>query len=521
MKLHLDPRDLGRVLGLEALRERAEGEPVTRHLRTVYFDTPDLRLFAGGVALRVRQDGDRFIQTLKTVNSATTGDSAAVAVRKEWEWTIATATPDLAPLEAEGIAALVPAETRSALAPIFTTDFRRTVLLVRPDALTAIEVAVDEGEIAAGTACARISEVELELKSGRVSRLFDLALALQRGVPMRIGTESKAELGYRLVTGRLPAPVLPEPLGLSPVTTAAEAYRHIVRHCLRQLLANEACALADGDVEGLHQMRVALRRLRTAFRLFRPVTGKPDLCRAGDGLRWLTGQLGPAREWDVLLSGVIEPFAASAKAPAGLPALAAAVREARRAPTHMAMEAILSPRCTGLLLALGAWVEEGRWHTGAEPALRAQLDRPVAELAGGWLATQHAKAMKAGKELDNADTKALDTLRRRLRKLRYAAEFFRGLYAPEATHPFIAALEAVLGELDADHDTAIARNLLRTLPAIAPGADPAVADAALKWLNKRAEKRRKAIPDLWKAFKETPVFWEARALTRPRREGEG
>ncbi len=517
MKLHLDPRDLGRVLGLDALRERAEGEPVTRHLRTVYFDTPDLRLFAAGVALRVRQDGDRFIQTLKTVNAATSGDSAAVAVRKTWEWTIATATPDLAPLEAEGIAALVPEEARAALAPLFTTDFRRTVLLVRPDALTAIEVAVDEGEIAAGTACARISEVELELKSGRVGRLFDLALALHRNLPARIDTESKAELGYRLVTGRLPAPVQPEPLGLSPVTTVAEAYRHIVRHGLRLLLANEACALADGDVEGLHQMRVALRRLRTAIRLFRPVIGKPDLCDAGDGIRWLIGQLGPARESDVLLSGVIEPLAATAKAPAGLPELAAAVREARRAPARMAMEAIRSPRCTGLLLALGAWVEEGRWHTGAEPALRAQLDRPVADLAGGWLATQHAKAVKAGKAVDGADAKTLDRLRRRLRKLRYAAEFFRGLYAPEATHPFIDRLEAVLAELDADHDAAVARTLLRALP----DADTDTIDATLKWLNKRAEKRRKAIPDLWKAFRETPVFWETRSLTRPRREGEG
>lgn len=517
MKLHLDPRDLGRVLGLESLRKRADGEPVTRHLRTVYFDTPDLRLFAAGVALRVRQDGDRYIQTLKTVNSATASDSAAVAVRKEWDWTIATATPDLAPLEAEGIAALVPVEARAALAPIFTTDFRRTALLVRPDTLTSIEVAVDEGEIAAGTACARISEVELELKSGRVGRLFDLALTLQRGVPMRIGTESKAELGYRLVTGRLPAPVLPEPLGLSPVTTVAEAYRHIVRHCLRQLLANEACALAGGDVEGLHQMRVALRRLRTAVRLFRPVTGKPDLCRAGDGIRWFTGQLGPAREWDVLLSGVIEPFGATAKAPADLPALAAAVREARRAPAQTAMDAILSPRCTGLLLALGAWVEEGRWHSGADPTLRAQLDRPVADLAGGWLATQHAKAIKAGKEVEGANAKALDKLRRRLRKLRYAAEFFRGLHAPEATHPFIAALEAVLGELDADHDAAVARHLLRTLP----DADPAAVEATLKWLNKRTDKRRKAIPDLWKTFKDTPAFWEPRPLTRPKREGEG
>ncbi|KAA0682287.1 CYTH and CHAD domain-containing protein [Roseomonas genomospecies 6] len=512
MKLLLDPRDLARVPDLPALKAAAEGAPAVRRLRTVYYDTPDRRLFAGGVALRVRQDGDRFVQTLKTINAASPGDSAAVVIRKEWDWAIPTASPDMAPLDSEGVAALVPEEARKALVPLFTTEFRRTTLLVRPDALTSIEVAVDEGRIIAGTACALISEVELELKSGRVGRLFDLALTLQRSVPVRIGTESKAEVGYRLVTGRLPAPALPEPLGLSPVTTVAEAYRHIVRHGLRLLLANEACALAGGDVEGLHQMRVALRRLRTAIRLFRPLTGQPDACRAGNGIRWFSRQLGPARDWDVLLWHGIEPFAATAKAPADtLAALAAAVREARRAPAEAAVEAIQSPRCAGLILALGSWLEEGAWQSGAAAEIRAQLDRPMAELSGPWLAAQHAKALKAGalkagRGLDGADAATRDRLRRRLRKLRHTVEFFRGLYAETATVPFIAALDALLGALDAEHDAAVARDLLRGLSADQPEHRPA-ADATARWLAKQADKRRKALPGLWKTFREGAVFW--------------
>ncbi|WP_343068931.1 CHAD domain-containing protein [Azospirillum tabaci] len=507
MKLHLDPRDLSRVADLPALKAAAEGAPAVRDLRTVYYDTPDRRLFTGGIALRVRQDGDRFVQTLKTINAATPGDSAAVAIRKKWDWAIPTAAPDMTPFDAEGVAALVPEDARAALVSLFTTEFRRTTLLVRPDALTSIEVAVDEGQITAGNACARISEVELELKSGRVGRLFDLALLLQRSVPVRIGTESKAEIGERLVTGRLPAPVLPEPLGLTPVTTVAEAYRHIVRHGLRLLLANEACALAGGDVEGLHQMRVALRRLRTAIRLFRPLAGVPDACRAGNDIRWFSRQLGPARDWDVLLSHGIAPFAATGKASAaGLATLTAAVREARRAPALAAVEAIQSPRCTGLILALGAWLEDGAWQSGAAPEVRAQLDRPMAELSGPWLAAQHAKALKAGRDLEGADAAARDRLRRRLRKLRHTAEFFRGLYAETATVPFIAALDALLGALDADHDAAVAGVLLRDLSADRPDHRSA-ADATARWLAKQADRRRKALPGLWKVFRDGPVFW--------------
>lgn len=508
MKLHVAAPDLPRIAVLPALRDPArDGEPATRHLRTVYYDTPDLRLFAAGIALRVRCEDGRFIQTLKTVNSATTGDSAAVAVRREWDWPVAGEAPDLAPLAAEGIAALVPAEARAGLVPIFVTDFRRTSWLVRPDSLSSIEIAVDDGEVAAGTACARISEVELELKSGRIGRLFELALALQDSVPVRIGTESKAEVGYRLVTGRLPAPVLPEPLGLSPVTTVAEAFRHIVRHGLRQLLANEACALADGDAEGLHQMRVALRRLRTALRLFRPVVGAPELDRLRGELRWFAEQLGAARGWDVLVSGTLAPLAGSPKAPPGLDALAAAARDARRAPAHEAMDAVLSPRCTGLLLALGAWLEDGRWHAGADPAVRAQLDRPVADPARGWLSALAEKARKAGKGIGKADAESRETLRRRLRKLHYAVEFFRGLY-PSATMPaYVAALEAVLSALDADHDADVARALLHVLAKAHPEHAPA-AEAVAARLLRKAEKRRKELPERWKAFREVGAFWE-------------
>ncbi|WP_207458815.1 CYTH and CHAD domain-containing protein [Azospirillum sp. SYSU D00513] len=506
LKLHVAPGDLERIASLPAVLAAADGGPVTRRLRTVYFDTPDLRLFATGVALRVRREGDGFIQTVKTVNDGNAGDSAGVAVRREWEWAVAGETPNLSLLDSEGVAALVPADARGALRPIFSTDFRRTAILVRPDALTAIEVALDEGEILAGTRRTPISELELELKSGRVASLFALASLIQKTVPLRIGTDSKGEIGYRLATGRPPRPVLPEPLGLSPVTTVAEAFRHILRHGLRHLLANESCALADGDVEGLHQMRVALRRLRTALALFAPLVGSEDIGRLRGELRWFARRLGPARGWDVLLCNTLGPLAASGKAPEGADALLAQARDARRKPVERAFAAIADPRATAFLLGLGAWLEEGRWYADAPADIRALFDRPMSDLAGSWLTGRLRKARAAGKGLESQDAAGRERLRRQLRKLGYAANFFQGLYPPARAQAFNERLKPLLDALDAEHDAVVARKLLRGLGQDAPDHRAAI-DAVLRGLERRGERRRKAMKGLWKAFRDTDAFW--------------
>lgn len=505
LKLHLPPEHLTAVASLPALVEKADGPATVHLLRTVYYDTPDLRLFAAGIALRVRQEDGRFVQTLKTVNSAAPEDSAAVAIRREWEWPVSGETPDLSLLAGEAVAALVPAESRGALVPLFTTEFRRTALLVRPDPLTAIEVAVDQGfTIAPGAVRQPISEVELELKAGRVGRLFDLALVLQRAFPVRIGTESKAEVGLRLVTGRLPAASVPEPLGLSPLTTVAEAYRHIVRHGLRHLLANEACVLAGGESEGLHQMRVALRRLRTAHRLFSPLLGPAAADRQFDALRGFAKQLGPARGYDVLLAGLGESGPERRAADPYPDGLAAAIRAQRAAPAESAREAVSDPRCTGLILELGAWLEAGRWHADADPVRRAALDRPVIALAGGWLAGSLGKVRKAAKpvETGRATAEQRNRLRRKLRSLRYAAEFFHGLYPEAAAAPFIAATDRLLAALDADHDAAVAHALLRGLPT-----DRQAAKRAGAALCSAAARHRRSLPALWRGFAAAAPFW--------------
>lgn len=511
LKLLADPADLPRIAALPSLVPGLDaGPPLTRRQRTLYYDTPALDLMARGVALRIRIEEGRAGQSLKTLPGGTAGDSAAVAVRREWDWPLplganGTAAPDFAVMDADGAGGLVPADLRAALAPVFETDVTRTTRQLRPDPVSLVELAVDHGAAIAGDRRTPISEVELELQAGGVGRLFDLALALNAVVPVRLATVSKAEMGYALVTGRRPAPALPEPLALSPLTTVAEAFRHIVRHGLRLWLANEACAVAGGDAEGLHQIRVALRRLRLALDLFGAWVNPPE--PVARDLRRLAKRLQPARAWDVVEGAAVTPLAALARPPEGLAALTHAVHALRQPAVEEAAAALDGPQTTRLVLTLAAWLEGGQWHAGAAADRRTPLDALMTGTAPAWLGRLHARSLKAAKALDPADAGSREKLRRRLRRMRTAVDFFRGLFSPDAVRAYAGPLDQAMAVLDALHDADVTRerlayDRLNTRPA------RHARDAARHRLAQEDKRRHAALPAAVKALRTAPVFWE-------------
>jgi inorganic triphosphatase YgiF len=449
LKLHVAPGDLARLARHSALVGLQQGTASSTRLYTVYFDTPDLRLARFGVALRVRRQGAHYFQTIKTLSSGNSGDAAAVAVRREWEWPIAGENPDISLLTIEGVREVVPQDALPTIRPMFMTDFQRTTLMLRPDPLTAIEVALDTGEIRAGTTYRPISEVELELKAGPITALFDLARELQKIVPLRISTDNKAEAGFALVTGRLPEAAKAPPLGLTPAATVADGFRHIVRSCMGHVLSNEACVLAGGSDEGIHQMQVALRRLRSAFSLFDDIIASPDAKPLKDEVRWLAERLGPARDWDILHHRFFQPYAEKLGSDDAVRQLGQAIANSRRSAHARASEALYSPRYTTLMLGLGGWLESGRWQEDAGPEARALAAGPLSGLAGVWLAERHRKSRKAGQQIRKMDAKQCQRLRVSFKKLRHGVEFFRGVYSAGAVRPYRAGCCKLLPTIQA------------------------------------------------------------------------
>lgn len=180
---------------LDWLTALLDAEPSHIHLLSTYFDTPDKALQAFGVGLRLRQVGQQWLQTVKCTGEAHNG----LHQRKEWEHELAAPEFDPALLQKTDLAPLMAKkEIWSAIEPVFTTEFERLVMPLRLADDTQVELAYDRGQVRAGDRQANIHEIELELKSGDLEKLQNLAIRLEAALPLRYSDISKAAQGYNL-----------------------------------------------------------------------------------------------------------------------------------------------------------------------------------------------------------------------------------------------------------------------------------------------------------------------------------
>lgn len=420
------------------------GDRTTQRQRSIYFDTPDHRLARAGLTLRIRRAGGRRIQTVKARDAG----SAGLFVRPEWE----RAVPDDRPVidDTTPLRALLDKSVAD-LAPLFEIHVERRAWSIREDA-AIIDVVIDRGMAVTADRQSPFCEMELELKGGDATALFAFARKLDAAIPVRLGTLTKAERGYALIDAAVTA-FKAEPVVLDHDMTTADAFQHVVRNCLRQFRQNEDLLLAGGSPEAIHQARVALRRLRSAFSVFAAIVDDDVSGRLRDEVRWLATELGDARNLDVLSER----------------ALPAVIRDrletARRAAYARVDEVLASPRSRRLMLDLAQWIESGAWLAAADT--REVRRQPARELAGAALDRFRRKVKKDGRHVAEVDDQARHKVRRDAKKLRYAADFFASLF--EGKHArrrhtrFVVTLEALQDQLGALNDLATAPHLLSRL----------------------------------------------------------
>lgn len=457
LKLALDPASLVRLRRHEVLRSLKRTRPVTRFQKSVYFDTPDLQLRDSQIALRVRHIGRRRIQTVKNAGECIGGAWA----RGEWETEISGDTPELHHLAGTEVAGFFADDQLvAALQPVFTSEVRRTIYLLGGEGWE-VELAIDEGQLVAAAGSAPIREAELELKSGDARCLYDLALRLQGGISARLLTATKAERGYALVEGGSPQPQKARAVRLSADGTAAEALRAIGRSCVQQLLVNQDCLAETQSPEAVHQMRVAIRRLRSAMNLFKDMLDTPGTAALKEELRWLGGILGAARDTDVFIDEVLTPVAGLFAEEPGFADLKAQFDDERRQHYRQALGILTEPRLTRLLLTLGDWVEGGDWAATEDEARRALLDRPALPLAQAILAKRDRKVHKTLRHMAELPPEERHLGRIEVKKMRYAVEFFASLFSDKKVRKVASALGTLQDQLGLLNDIAVARLRLR------------------------------------------------------------
>ncbi|QUW04375.1 CHAD domain-containing protein [Chloracidobacterium validum] len=463
--------------------------PTRAKLHTVYFDTPDAVLLRHGVTLRLRHARRRWLQTLK----ACPGASGVLAQRAEWETPVTAARLQLDRLPPEAQACLPP-DTGAALSPCFETVIRRETWDMVQEA-ARVEIALDRGEVRAGDLAWPISELELELKHGSAEALFDVAEALVTALPLGLEPRSKAQRGYQLI-GALPLTptkaMLPELDGGAP---ALKSFADIARNCLRQFEANLPGfrLAADPDPEYIHQMRVALRRLRAAVGLLRftdyaPPDWVPDL-------KWLMGELSQARDWDVFVTETLPRIQRHLAQPERLAVLQPLAQQLRRVAHDRARRALDSPRPVQLWLRIE----------------RTLMTLPLTSLTTtAWLRTalhrRHRRLTRLGQRLQELDAAGRHALRIAAKKLRYGAEFFAGqrLKASNRFIRHLAALQDVLGGLN---DAAVTARLLDDIRQVS---DVTVGEAlglVSGFLAGEQAHRLAELERLWREFHRIEPFW--------------
>ena len=320
-----------------------------------------------------------------------------------------------------------------------------------------------------------VSKVGLPLEAGPPQRLFDVARQINAEVPLRVSISSKANRGYALAAGETPGWSKFARPDLTGDVTVEDAMILAVQQCLDHLLVNETCLLQTDDPEGVHQVRIALRRLRSTLRLFRSVLAADQYRWLNDEIKWLTGRLAAARDWDVFTGEIVGPVAAHFPGEPGFAVVRSALAQRRRTSRRAARRAIRSTRYTEFVLGISGWLAQHHWHGQELNEASARVFGPVAGFADTVIAGRYRQVRKDGRKFATMTAEQRHQFRIEVKKLRYATDLFGSLYRGKRATRYLAGLGKLQDTLGYANDVAVAvaEDLTRRLCETAKGHDGA------------------------------------------------
>jgi triphosphatase len=455
-----------------------------RNLTELWFDTPGLTLLRHGFALSITKARRGYTQTLRH------GDVTVTAALTE-------AMPDAAafgPGWDEPLATLLQGEN---FATAFTTQIKRLTRRAGP-----VELHFETGHIQ--TAQEKFLLRELELR-GPAADLYRLALALAEKHGLIIQPASVTQRGIWSSGAVRPAAVKAGP-GLSGAICLDDAVVALTQSCLTQFTANWPAFAPGTEVEAVHQMRVAMRRLRSILGLFNRNFAAPEFSSFRAEAKRIANLMGEARNWDVftalLQSG---PFRAFPHEP-GFAAMHTQCAGFRATGYEAVRELLADPATTLFMLQAGMFLARHGWRNGLPVEALTGLTAPAQNFAAANLDRLHRKVRKRGKHLTRLGAHEKHLTRIELKKLRYASDLFGGLFENRnkirSYNRVAADLQEELGHLN---DLATAHELLLRLDGSTPDKARAIG-IVLGWCAHAASGDDKELGKRWKNFTETKPF---------------
>ena len=441
LKLQLTPKMAKKLASHPLL---ANIEPQKLGLLNTYYDTPQLELHARRIAVRFRKKGWQWLLTVKSAEPA----SGGLAMRSEWETPATPGLFDFGHVDNDELRHFLEQASKQ-LEPVFTTDFRRQIWHV-PFGESLIELAVDRGSIESRGKSTPICEIELELLSGHLTDIFGLTRLLQEKIDLHPAIASKAERGYTLFLDEQLLPFRAKPATLSSTQTPIEAFRSITLGCLEHFQRNECGLLSSNNPEFVHQARVALRRLRSAIKLFAPVLPLEFVAAYGTTWKTLSSALGEARNWDVFLAETLPPIQATFPDDHHIKRLLNEARTQAKGARQGVTRLLATKEYPRLLIEF----------TSAIYALNDVLPITLAKFAENRITTHARGARKLAVKHDSLLPAERHRMRIRFKQLRYALEFFAPLLHRKKAMAYLAALTQLQDELGLINDHVTAASIL-------------------------------------------------------------
>ena len=502
LKFTTDAAGLRRIPLLACL----SGHPVSRarHLVTVYYDTAQGLLLQNGISLRLRKTGrGRGVMTFK----APALQSTSTFLRREVEIPAGPNGFDLASFDLE-IQELIKKITRGVpLVERYATDFRRKTIEVNTGRST-IEIAIDSGTFLAGNKTHPLHEVEIELKSGAGADAIEWAKKIALEAKLKLETISKAErcavlAGLAIPTRRA------KPEEMTSGTPLDKAITIVLTDCLQHYLDYLHPFREERSPHSVHQMRVGLRRLRAALKIFSKSFPETGFRMFADRARDLATGLGDARDCDAFYQLAFGEALAHRYRPADADVLKSGLDRFRSESYAKAAEIIESEANLTFILDLQAFVLQRAWRIDGTDAHFATLSQPTENYARDTLNLLMQRARKRGKDLLQKSDEERHEFRIALKNLRYNAALFGGLFGSAKTRKSwltdLSELQEILG---LQNDLANAQIMLERIKPFASGEFTGSAGFVIGWHAYQSAEADKRLEKTWKQLKTHKIFWD-------------